>query len=74
MTQTKYIYLQNAELITARKLSKYAVFSGPYFPVFGLNMEIYARCAHLSAKLRIPDQLSLESKIWKQKTKKQKHH
>ena len=74
MTQTKYIYLQNAELITARKLSKYAVFSGPYFPVFGLNMEIYGRCAHLSAKLRIPDQLSLESKIWKQKTKKQKHH
>ena len=27
--------------ITARKMSKYRVFSGPYFPVFGLNTEIY---------------------------------
>ena len=26
---------------TALKLPKYKVFSGPYFPVFGLNMEIY---------------------------------
>ena len=25
-------------------MSKYAVFSGPYFPVFGLNTEINARC------------------------------
>ena len=23
------------------KVSKYGVFSGPYFPVFGLNMDIY---------------------------------
>ena len=23
-------------------MSKYAVFSGPYFPVFGLNTEIYS--------------------------------
>ena len=28
--------------ITARKVSKYRVFSGPYFPVFGLNTEIYS--------------------------------
>ena len=26
---------------TARKMSKYGVFPGPYFPVFGLNTEIY---------------------------------
>ena len=26
---------------TIWKPSKYGVFSGPYFPVFGLNMEIY---------------------------------
>ena len=26
---------------TARKVSKYGVFSGPYFPVFGLNTEFY---------------------------------
>ena len=27
---------------TAWKVSKYRVFSGPYFPVFGLNTEIYS--------------------------------
>ena len=27
---------------TARKVSKYGVFSGPYFPVFGLNTKIYS--------------------------------
>ena len=26
---------------TARKMFKYGVFSGPYFPVFGWNTEIY---------------------------------
>ena len=26
---------------TVRKVSKYGVFSGPYFPAFGLNTEIY---------------------------------
>ena len=26
---------------TARKVYKYGVFSGPYFPLFGLNTEIY---------------------------------
>ena len=28
-------------LYTARKVSKFGVISGPYFPVFGLNTEIY---------------------------------
>ena len=28
-------------LITAWKVLKYGVFSGPYFPVFGLNSEKY---------------------------------
>ena len=28
-------------LYTAWKVSKYGVFFGPYFPVFGLNTEIY---------------------------------
>ena len=27
--------------LTASKMSKYGVFSGPYFPVFGLNTEKY---------------------------------
>ena len=27
---------------TSRKVSKYGVISGPYFPVFGLNTEIHA--------------------------------
>ena len=33
----------NSSLIacTVWKVSKYGVFSGPYFPVFGLNAEIY---------------------------------
>ena len=31
-----YVAISN----TAWKVSKYGVFSGPYFPVFGLNMEI----------------------------------
>ena len=29
------------ETDTAQKVSKYGVFSGPYFPVFSLNMEKY---------------------------------
>ena len=28
-------------MITAWKVSKYRVFSGPYFPAFGLNTERY---------------------------------
>ena len=29
-------------MITAGKVSKYGVFSGPYFPVFGMNTETYS--------------------------------
>ena len=29
-------------LTTARKVSKYGVFSGPYFPALGLNTERYS--------------------------------
>ena len=29
-------------LVTAWKVSKYRVFSGPYFPAFGLNTERYS--------------------------------
>ena len=29
-------------IYTAWKVSKYGVVSGPYFPVFGLNTEIYS--------------------------------
>ena len=29
-----------SKVYTACKVSKYRGFSGPYFPVFGLNMEI----------------------------------
>ena len=29
------------KMVTAGKVSKYGVISGPYFPVFGLNTEIY---------------------------------
>ena len=28
-------------MLTVWKVSKYRMFSGPYFPVFGLNTEIY---------------------------------
>ena len=31
---------------TAWKVSKYGVFSGPYFPIFGLNTEIYGVNSH----------------------------
>ena len=33
-----YLSIQNS--ITTKKVSKYGVFSGPYFPVFGRNTEI----------------------------------
>ena len=34
-------YRRRLEIIIALKVSKYGVFSGPYFPLFGLNTEIY---------------------------------
>ena len=37
---------------TAWKVSRYGVFSGPYFPVFGLNMEIYRVNIHIQSEYR----------------------
>ena len=36
-----HLSFENSEINTAWKVSKYGVISGPYFPVFGLNMEIH---------------------------------
>ena len=35
---------------TAQKVSKYEVFSGLYFSVFGLNTEIYSVNIHIQSK------------------------
>ena len=37
---------------TAWKVSKYGIFSGPCFPVFGLNTEIYSVYLHIQSKYR----------------------
>ena len=37
---------------TAWKVSKYRVFSGPYFPVFGLNTEIYSVILRIQSEYR----------------------
>ena len=36
-----YFYSLNGYIFTAGKMSKYGVFSGSYFPAFGLNTERY---------------------------------
>ena len=41
-----------------REVSKYRVFSGPYFPVLGLNTEIYSVNLHI------------QSEYWKIQTRK----
>ena len=38
--------------LTARKLSKYGVTSGLYFPVFGLNMERYSMSLRIQSEYR----------------------
>ena len=45
----KYIFWN---LNTTWKVSKYGVFSGPYFPVFGLNTEIYSVNFRIQSKYR----------------------
>ena len=45
-------------IVTAWKVSKYGVFSGPYFPVFGLNTVIYGL------------NLRIQSEYWKIRTRK----
>ena len=47
-----------SERCTAWKLSKYRVFYGPYFPLFGLNMEIYGVDLRIQSECR---------KIWTKK-------
>ena len=47
-TSTKRISL----LFTALKISKYGVISSPYFPVFGLNTEIYEVNLSIPSKCR----------------------
>ena len=37
---------------TAWKVSKYEVFSGPYFPIFGLNTEIYGVNLRIQSEYR----------------------
>ena len=37
-------------VITASKVSKYRVISGPYFPVFVLNTEIYSVNVHMQSE------------------------
>ena len=39
---------------TAKKVSKYGVLSGPYFPVFRLNTEIYSSLRIQSEYRKIP--------------------
>ena len=40
----------NIKTCTARKVSKYGVFSGPHFSVFGLNTDIYSVNLHTQSK------------------------
>ena len=42
MKLEKLYALEIPQTITAWKVSQYGVFSGPYFPVFSLNKEIYS--------------------------------
>ena len=41
MTMTHWMKPVNLILVTAWNVTKYGVFSGPYFPAFGLNTERY---------------------------------
>ena len=45
-------YWKSRDTITAWKVSKYGDFSGPYFAVFGLNMEIYRVNLRIHSKYR----------------------
>ena len=45
---------------TVWKVSKYGVFSGPRFPVFGLNTEIYSVFGHFSSSVRLSKRNSSE--------------
>ena len=47
----RYDYFDNMHTLH-RKVSKYRVISGPYFPVFGLNTEIYGVNLHIQSEYR----------------------
>ena len=50
-SQKQIKYLERLQKpCTAQKVSNYGVFSGPYFPVFGLNMKIYSVNLHIQSK------------------------
>ena len=40
------------EPTTAWKVSKYGVFPGPYFPLFGLNMDLYSVNLRIQSEYR----------------------
>ena len=42
----------SVENITVWKVSRYGVISGPYFPVFGLNIEIYSVILRIQSEYR----------------------
>ena len=44
--------IKSEDYITARKLSEYGVISGLYFPVFGLNTEIYGVKLRIQSRYR----------------------
>ena len=46
LVKSKYTEVIN----TAWKVSKYGVFSGPYFPVFSLNTKIYSVSLRIQSK------------------------
>ena len=48
---------------TAWKVSKYGIFSGPYFPAFGLNTERYFACSERNKTLRLALVFIIESCI-----------
>ena len=66
--ETNSLYCQdkfggrNSATITAWKVSKYGVISGPYFPAFGLNTETYEVSLHIQSECRKTDQKWL--RIW----------
>ena len=43
---------KNIHTDTTWKVFKYIIFSGPYFPVFGLNMEIYSVNIRIQSEYR----------------------
>ena len=66
--ETNSLYCQdkfggrNSAAITAWKVAKYGVISGPYFPAFGLNTERYEVSLHIQSECRKTDQKWL--RIW----------